>query len=97
MIKAIIRRESKKNGGKLIMVFPEITRNYRLESFCSVSAIADYGYCHNEISLDYYHTTKPVFYDMPEVLSFVARYEKYIRTLPDCNDEYIKLVKKLIK
>jgi len=97
MIKAIVRRENKRNGNKLILVFPEIGENNKVTAYCAVSAISDLGYCHNDITLDYYYTTKPVDYDMSEITRFIKKYENYINGITQESKENIELVKKLIK
>jgi len=87
---AIVKRDTAKNGGRLIMFFPETYDKKSIEYFTR-------DWYHGTASYGYYRECKATDYNTPEVLEFVARYERYIRTLPDYGNTCITLVKRIRK
>ena len=94
--KIIVKREPQRNGGNLIIYFPEEYSNhssYKVPSFYSADNMGNY--CHGDVDYQYYIECKPVGYTDVDVIKFVTDYVKYIRTLPDMEDYNIKMMKRI--
>ena len=92
--KIIVKREPKRNGGNLILFFPETyTRENRYQLQYWTPEV-EHGY---SLDKEYYKICKPVDYKSTEVIEFVARYVRYMRSLPDMGDYTVTVVKKITR
>lgn len=98
--KIIVKREPKKDGNNLVIFFIDGYKrenNWRIPYYASVAFDKSFGYAHGECQKDWFDICTPVDYTDPEIVAFVCRYVKYIRTLPDMADYSIKLYKRMTK
>lgn len=81
--KIIVRREPKRNGGGIILFFPESytkDNRYQLQYWTPKDG---HGY---SLDKEYYNVCTPVFTDYDEgddIKQILSNYVRYVRTLPD--------------
>ena len=90
--KIIVRREPKKNGGGIILFFPE---TYTSDSNQKIEYFSIYDNTHGECNKDYYLECTPVNMDYDngdDIKDLLSNYVLYIRTLPDMENYGYKRV-----
>lgn len=84
--KIIVRREPKRNGGGIILFFPE---SYNSESRWKIEYFSIYDNIHGECERGYYLECMPIFTDFDngdDIKEILSNYARYVRTLPDMAD-----------
>ena len=85
--KIIVRREPKRNGGGIILFFPETYSSdsrWKIEYYGTADSFGNY--CHGECGKDYYLECTPIFTDYDDgddIKQILSNYARYVRTLPD--------------